>query len=116
MSIFNRCLNGKTWADNMHKCVHTRTKCPLTVYASVEGMSMSSFAPLQPASEISAFKGRMNIPAVRERVGLTLGSGIYLVVAVNARKKIVDLISIEGTAYLLEKIPFSALRRMDDAA
>jgi hypothetical protein len=35
---------------------------------------------------------------------------------VNPERKNVDLISIEGTAYLLEKIPFSALRRMNAAA
>ena len=71
---------------------------------------MSSFA-LQTASEISAIEGRRSLPAVGERVGLILGTGIYLVVAVNAEKKNADLVSIEGKAYLLEKIPFSALKR-----
>lgn len=77
---------------------------------------MNSFAALQTASKLPAMRRRMNIPAVRERVGLSVGNGIYLVVAVNAEKKKVDLISIEGPAYLLKNIPFSALRRMDAAA
>ena len=77
---------------------------------------MSSFAPLQSAPEISAMGRKIDIPAVGDMVGLTLGNGIYLVVAVNAGKKNVDLVSVEGKAYLLEKIPFSALRRMDVAA
>jgi hypothetical protein len=76
---------------------------------------MNSFAALQTASKLPAMGPRMNIPAVCERVGLTRGNGVYLVVAVNAEKKKVDLISIEGPAYLLQKIPFSALRRMDAA-
>jgi hypothetical protein len=80
-----------------------------------KGMSMKNFAPWQQTSGIPGMR-LTTIPAVRERVGLAVGNGVYLVVAVNAERKNVDLISIEGTAYLLEKIPFSALRRMNAAA
>jgi hypothetical protein len=73
---------------------------------------MNSLAPLQPESVIPPVRPTTDIPAVRERVRLAAGNGVYLVVAVDGERKKVDLISVEGTAYLLENIPFSALRRL----
>jgi hypothetical protein len=74
---------------------------------------MESLAPGIPPSGIPEMRPPMDIPAVREKVGLVLGNGVYVVVAVNRERKNVDLVSIEGQPYLLEKIPFSALRRLD---
>jgi hypothetical protein len=74
---------------------------------------MEGLAPEHPEPRIPEIGPTTNIPAIRERVGLVLGNGVYLVVAVNRELKNVNLISTDGPRYLLEKIPFSALKRLD---
>ena len=48
---------------------------------------MNSLAPLQPESVIPPVRPTTDIPAVRERVRLTRGNGVYVVVAVDGERK-----------------------------
>jgi hypothetical protein len=52
----------------------------------------------------------MYIPGARERVFVAGQSGVYLVVWVDREKWEVDLIPLNGAAFVEENVPFSEIK------
>lgn len=54
----------------------------------------------------------MHAPTVLDRVRLAKSNAQYLVVAVDGNRRTVELIAMDGVTYLLEDVPFGAVRRL----
>ena len=51
-------------------------------------------------------------PTILEKVRLAKSNAQYLVVAVDGNRRTVELIAMDGVTYLLEDVPFGAVRRL----
>ena len=53
-----------------------------------------------------------NIPELLSTVRLTDLSDVYLVVALYPRRKVVEVISVTGTQYLIPNVPISRIQEV----